>query len=681
MEWLSTLKLRLLLCLVFGSTIVGGVLVLVQQTPMHWPIRVLAVLVVLASVALILGIYIKRILLKPIARIARHVREIDSDTHERELRLFDQPPGRQQGNELVEVVIALNEMCVRLSPLLSRDQTGYENTVRRGQILEHRVEKRTLELEQALTEVKQTEQALEDKTTVLEAILENMDQGVFLVDADLRLVAYNQRLCELLSLPAAFLDTRPTSAEIVRYQIEHGEFQDDAPIEEQVKRWSAPLEGRTDYYAYERQRPNGTVLEARNIQMADGGWVRTFTDITERAQAAKELEKAMQVSEAASRSKSAFVANMSHEIRTPMNAVIGLTRMALDTELNPEQKEYLTKIQRASNSLLGIINAILDFSKIEAGKVTIEAVDFNLEETMEQLATVVELAAQEKRLTLNFRIAPEVAKQLRGDPLRLGQVLMNLTNNAIKFTEQGEVTVLCAVAMTELSKTRLRFSVRDTGIGMTAEQQAGLFKPFTQADNSTTREYGGTGLGLSISKELVDMMGGEIQIKSAFGQGTTVSFTLDFEVVTRASSTGVTTTGQADAPQRLEGIRVLLVEDNAINQQIARSVLERAGASVETVDDGLAALERVKTEQHDLDVVLMDLQMPRMDGYDATRAIRAFRNPQQLPIVAMTAHALDEERDRCSAAGMQGHVAKPIDVEQLIITINRLVPSKPMLVR
>ena len=541
-------------------------------------------------------------------------------------------------------------------------------------------------------------------------------------------------------------------------------------------------------------------------------WNRRLSDeVIERKRAEKKAEEA-------TKAKSDFLANMSHEIRTPMNAIIGMAHLALKTDLTAKQYDYLKKVDISAKSLLGIINDILDFSKIEAGKLDMESVEFQLEDTLDNISTLVGIKTQEKGLELLFKTDPSVPTVLVGDPLRLGQILINLSNNAVKFTDTGEIVVSIELVKKEDAQITLKFSVQDTGIGMTAEQAAKLFQPFAQADSSTTRKYGGTGLGLTISKRLSEMMGGEIWVESEPGQGSTFSFTAKFglgkemakkrfrpsqglmgmkvlvvddnatsrdifqeilesfsfevsmaasgeegiteleaanndkpfelvimdwkmpgmdgieasrriknhtglskippiilvtaysreEVMQQAEQVGLESfllkpvspsmlfdatmqafgeavpeisritqkkEQEADALKHIQGARVLLVEDNEINQQVAKEILEGAGLNIELAINGQEAVNAVK--ENNYDAVLMDVQMPVMDGYTATREIRKDKHFKDLPIIAMTAHAMAGDEDKSLEAGMNGHVAKPIDPDQLFATLQKWIkPSE-----
>ena len=396
--------------------------------------------------------------------------------------------------------------------------------------------------------------------------------------------------------------------------------------------------------------------------------------VRQRTQAMRE---AQEKAEAANRAKSEFLANMSHEIRTPMNAVIGLAYLTLKTDLTPKQLDYLQKIQRSSYALLEIINDILDFSKIEADRLELEQIPFSLEQMQERIATMMTLKAEEKGLKLFFRLDPATPHRLIGDPLRLGQILLNLVSNAIKFTEQGKVVVTVTPVVKAGDQVRLRFAVRDTGIGLLPAEQARLFEAFTQADGSTTRRYGGTGLGLAISRKLAALMGGEISVKSALGGGSTFTVMLPFTVDTSTVEveqdampfSRVLEAAAESQPLTLAGARVLLVEDNDINQMVAQEILQNFGLVVEIAGDGRKAVEMLRTEPLRYDVVLMDLQMPEMDGFEATRLIRETLGLTDLPIIAMTAHVLDDERRHCLGNGMNDHVAKPIDPPALLAVL------------
>lgn len=539
---------------------------------------------------------------------------------------------------------------------------------------------------------------------------------------------------------------------------------------------------------------------------APGGLIGVIVDITAQKDAEREADRARAAAEAAAEAKAAFLANMSHEIRTPMNAIIGMSYLAQQTELTPRQRNYLSKVEAAAKGLLGIINDILDLSKIEAGMMNIERVPFSLEASLRNLADLNNLKVREHNLELLFDLAPDVPDRLVGDPLRLGQVLTNLVGNAIKFTEHGDITVSVTLGDRWADGVRLRFAVRDTGIGMTAEQVAGIFTAFNQADSSTTRKYGGTGLGLSICQRIVRLLGGEIGVSSEPGIGSCFTFELPFGLADEvpAPSTGrpgplralivddsagarevfshmlgslniesqsaasgaealqqISAARLAGRPFRLllldwkmpgmdgvdvlaalrrsdskppvaimttaydhdelqaalgdltvdaildkpatasslldsimaalhraapaehspdasptpcfDGQRVLLVEDNEVNRELAEEILVGIGLRVSSAEHGKQALARLR--QEDFDLVLMDCQMPVMDGYEAARRIRGELGRRALPIVAMTANALSGDRERCLAAGMNDHIAKPIDIAALQTTLARWLGS------
>jgi PAS domain S-box-containing protein len=704
-----------------------------------------------------------------------------------------------------------------------------------------------------ITERKKAEQETKDSQERLAQIIDFLPDPTWVVDNEGRVVRWNKAVEKMVGVKSEDMigkgnyehalpfygERRPVLIDLVR----------DWQPEYEEKYLSVKKDGKNliSESFHEHLGDSGVYLSATAGLLYDAagkvaGAIESLRDITERKHMEEELIEAKQAADDANKAKGDFLANMSHEIRTPMNAVIGMAHLALKTDLTPKQRDYLKKIQSSANALLGIINDILDFSKIEAGKMDIEDVDFNLEDVMDNLANLVTVKAQEKEdLEVLFNVNWEVPRFLVGDPLRLGQVLINLANNAVKFTDEGEIVVTTELLKRNEEQVSLQFSVRDTGIGLTDEQAGKLFKSFTQADTSTTRKYGGTGLGLAISKKLVNMMGGEIWVESEYGQGTTFSFTatfglskerarkrfapstdlrgmktlvvddnatsreilkdmlesFTFEVTMAASGLeGITEIEKADKDSPFElvimdwkmpemdgieasrsiknhpgldrppaiilvtaygreevmqqaeqagldgfllkpvspsllfdatmqafgqavpeegragrkkqketevlkhirGANVLLVEDNEINQQVASEILQGAGLNVSLADNGQEAITAI--EQNEYDAVLMDVQMPVMDGYTATRKIREWESeislrraqssrsqksadrkkgsdlspqPSQLPIIAMTAHAMAGDAEKSLAAGMSDHITKPIDPQQLFVTLGKWI--------
>ena len=414
------------------------------------------------------------------------------------------------------------------------------------------------------------------------------------------------------------------------------------------------------------------------------GWWREFLLRTEFS-VRTSLEESRQMAERLTDIKSNFLSAMSHEIRTPMNAIIGMSHLALQMELQPKQRNYIDKVNRSAENLLSILNDILDFSKIEAGKSTFEAVGFRLEDVMDDLASLVGFKAEEKGLEFLLKMDPAIPTALIGDPLRLGQVLLNLADNAVKFTDCGEVIVgIESVAQTG-QDVELHFWVRDSGIGITAQQQGELFQSFTQADISVTRKYGGSGLGLVISKQFVELMGGRIWIESEYGNGATFHFRLRFGLQPEPMPPRMPGCDElaglgalAIARQKLEGARLLLVEDNELNRELALEILRGAGMNVVLASNGQEALE-ILAQDSRFDGVLMDCQMPVMDGYSATREIR--KNPlfTTLPIIAMTAGAMSEDRIDVLGAGMSDHISKPFNVNGMFATLALWIrPAHPV---
>jgi len=720
-----------------------------------------------------------------------------------------------QEKALLEEVLPVVAMSLEILQRNIRTQELLAQTQEQARTLEEQTEELTQSQEELLAQQRELTTQREQLKVSEERsrlILESSAEGIFGTDTEGRITFVNPAACRMLGFDAKELIGQPSHAAFHHHHPDGGIYpREECPMFAAYKRgeasriddeflWRKDGTGLPVEYGATPIRKDGTIV----------GSVVSFTDITLRKQQEAEVLAAKEAAEEATKAKSDFLANMSHEIRTPMNAIIGLSHLALKTPLNPKQRDYVSKVHNAGTSLLGVINDILDFSKIEAGKLDIETTDFRLDEVISSVTTLTAQKAHDKGLEFLAHVSPDIPEHLLGDPLRLGQILTNFVNNSVKFTERGEIRLNIELLERTGDKVQLKFSVRDTGIGMTREQSAKLFQPFVQADTSTTRKHGGTGLGLTICRRLVELMGGRVWLESEPGVGSTFFFTVWLEVgaakgsgkivperlahlrvlvvddnaaareilqeplssvaefvkVVASGPEAIAAVKAQDATEpfdiifmdwrmpgmdglqasrhiksdetlkkqpaivlvtafgreevreeaervgldgflvkpvtksmlvdtlvsvfatpdetgtvpgatdeegatRLRGARILLTEDNEINQQIAIELLEGVGATVQVANNGREAVERLTASPTAFDLVLMDLQMPEMDGHQATAKIRSDPRFANLPILAMTAHATIEERQRCLAAGMNDHISKPIDPALLFETVGR----------
>jgi PAS domain S-box-containing protein len=541
-----------------------------------------------------------------------------------------------------------------------------------------------------ITDRKEAERQLATQFRTLQTILEVMPDGAALVDRSLQVAASNEKFRTFLDLPRELFDDqgRASFEALVRYNVARGEYGAADPDTVAARVLEAVQESTPHHE--ERTRPDGTVLDIRGAPLPDGGFVRFYSDITERRRAEIALAEAKEAAVQANRAKSSFLATMSHEIRTPMNGVLGMLELLSLTQLEADQRATLSTARESARSLLGIIDDILDVSKIEAGRLELRPEPTALGEVVEGVFLVYSVAASSKNLLLMRTVDARISPTLVVDPLRLRQILNNFTSNAIKFTVEGHVEIRAELIERRDGRDVVRFSVADTGIGISPENQRKLFQPFVQAEADTTRRFGGTGLGLAICRRLAEMMDGAIEMQSEVGKGTTMTLTLalpigDPALVRPSAAAGgpsaataalmgrraAPTVAQAEA----DGTLVLVVDDHPTNRSLLERQLRALGYAAESADNALTALERWRTGR--FAVVVTDCHMPEMDGYDLARAIRAeeaARGARRMPVIACTANALAGEAEVCLAAGMDDYLAKPVEMAALAKALDRWLP-------
>ncbi|UMR29923.1 CHASE domain-containing protein [Massilia sp. MB5] len=495
----------------------------------------------------------------------------------------------------------------------------------------------------------------QEQRRLLDSVLNNVDAHVYMKDQGRRFIYVNAKMAEAMGLPVEQIIGRLDREVMPQRDAEQAWNEDRAVFADSLKRSG---EGKyVDRHGVIHHL--WTVKAPVEGEQGVSAVIALSTDVTE-------LHNLKEQAQAANQAKSDFLSNMSHEIRTPMNSVIGMAHLALKSVTNPKQRDYLQKIYHSGQHLLGIINDILDFSKIEAGKLDLEMLDFTLESLLSNISNQLGESASRKELELVFEIWPGLSRQMRGDPLRLEQVLLNFTSNAIKFSENGRIYIRARPVEDRDTYTMVRFEVQDNGIGMSPQQVDKLFQSFHQADTSTTRKYGGTGLGLVISKQLAELMGGGVGVDSEPGHGSTFWFTARLMKSTNFLQEPQSNELQADVAASLRGASILLVEDNIFSQQVGQELLEDAGATVVVANNGKEAIDLLLKEH--FDCVLMDVQMPVMDGFEATRLIRLHPKLSGTPVIAMTANAGREDQARCLEAGMDEFVTKPI-APQLLFAV------------
>lgn len=549
--------------------------------------------------------------------------------------------------------------------LLTRVNTAYQGADQERYVLERTLSISSNEMQKLYENLKRSsESALNQEKDKLLSILTSLADGILEIDIQGNILYANPVALATLNMTHAALTNKQLldffrlhSADLT--PIEHNHQLESLLQQTNGFRDDNALLIRADQYQLAVSFALSPIQQNNSI----AGYVVTFRDMSLQKAAEEELRKAKELAEDAAETKANFLATMSHEIRTPLNGVIGTATLLSDTSLDATQQEYVSTLKRSAEVLLSLINDILDFSKMDAGKLTLESIPFAPTALINDLNSMFQSQFEQKNLKTHYQLDDKLPTWLLGDEHRLRQVLINLIGNALKFTEQGEVTVYVKLVGVLGNQCRIRFSVQDTGIGISTVAQARLFEAFTQADGSTTRQFGGTGLGLSISKKIVELMKGKLQVESTEGQGS--RFFFDILLNKTDSPINSSVKPEIITPALVKGKKVLLVEDNKINQMVAGKLLEKFGYAYDIAENGLQAVEKATSNHYD--TILMDCQMPVLDGFEATQRIRQLEQTgsQHTPIIGLTANALAGDREKCLACGMDDFTTKPIKLDEL----------------
>lgn len=574
-------------------------------------------------------------------------------------------------------------LCLLLGILALYEGQRFYNRRLRGhaETLEHCVRERTSELANAnhslqseVIERIRAEEALSEERALLRALIDNVPDFMYAKDTHGRFIVANLALVRIMGKNTADELLGKTDFDFFPEQLARANYED----EQNIIRTQKALYNREEECADIQGKRFWLLTSKVPLRDKDGrviGIVGTGRDITMRKAAEIEMREAKEAAEGASRTKSEFLANMSHEIRTPLNGILGMTDLALDTTLTPEQREYLETVKLSADSLLTVINDVLDFSKIEAGKIDLENIDFSMRETLESALKTLALRADEKKLELLCDIAPDVPETMRGDSGRLRQIILNLVGNAIKFTERGEVALQVRVDAQAGPYRVLHCEVSDTGIGIPAEKQELIFAPFLQADSSTTRKYGGTGLGLTISSRLVSIMGGKMWVESYVGQGTQFHFALPLGV----TDSKLIVVGANAPPEVMRGVEVLVVDDNSTNRRILGGMLTRWEMRPTLVEGGEEALVQIAEAAQvgaRYGLILTDLRMPKMDGFELIERIRQRSELLTATIIMLTSAGYQRDAERCRELGVSAYLLKPIRQSELREAVARVLGAQ-----
>ncbi|HEX4075329.1 MAG TPA: response regulator, partial [Candidatus Acidoferrales bacterium] len=618
-------------------------------------------LVILAglAVAYLLASRLQRLISAPILALARTAANVSAEKD------YSVRAAKFGDDEVGSLVERFNDMLAQIQERDTALQSAHDR-------LEIRVDERTQELLAQVAEREQAEKWLAERTNFLNSLIESTPVGIVAIS--------NEQLVQMCN-PAFEQVFGYSRKEVIGLSIFDLICSPEINSEMEINKVRF-LNGEGAHLISRRRRCDGTMVDVEVFSVplfSDGrvnGALLLYQDITERKRAEEALLRAKDAAEAASRAKSEFLANMSHEIRTPMNGIIGMTELALDTDLTAEQREYLGMVKISANSLLTVVNDILDFSKIEAGKLDLDMIDFDFQQTIGETMRALAFRAHQKGLELAWRAAAGIPDHLKGDTGRLRQILVNLVGNSVKFTEHGEIVVSIEKESEDKSGMTLHFQVRDTGIGIPRDKQQVVFDAFTQADTSASRKYGGTGLGLAITSRLVALMGGKVWLESELGRGSTFHFTCHFGFADSVPQPAA----PAD-PDLIENVPVLVVDDNETNRRILLEMLSAWGMKPESADSGavaLAALNRALTEGRPFRLVVTDMQMPLMDGCMLTKEIRKDPRFSTLPILMLSSGAQSDEASKCRHLAISGFLMKPAQPSVLLDAILSALSTPPL---